>query len=70
MRQARKPHSPARCSSLCVRADNWVYAEGGGSFKQLTGVEGQRLSAKAFHPRGGEVAVTSDFEMATCPIWA
>jgi len=47
-----------------------VYAEGGGSFKQLTGVEGQRLSAKAFHPRGGEVAVTSDFEMATCPIWA
>lgn len=56
---------------LCMDGTyNWKYAEGGGSFKQLLGVEGRQLAANAFHPHRGTVGVTGDFELDSMPIWA
>jgi hypothetical protein len=49
---------------------NWVYAEGGGSFKQLGGVEGHALSAQAYHPLGGSIGCAGSFPLQSMPIWA
>ena len=55
---------------LCMDLDyNWVYAEGGGSFKQLSGVEGHALSAEAYHPLGGFIACAGTFPLQSMPIW-
>jgi hypothetical protein len=55
------------CMDLCY---NWVYAEGGGSFKQLSGVEGHALSAQAYHPLGGSIGCAGSFPLQSMPIWA